>query len=95
MGSSHVDCVEQNLMLGGERDAEQYRISFSTSLPDVPRNGLRSFRSILGAKAPGLGVKSELEDSLLRLRLDVGAASLANGERRAVERLAVEMGFQD
>jgi hypothetical protein len=90
-----MNCIEQNLLLGGERDAQPYRISFATSLPDVARDGLHSPRSVLGAKTPGLGVKSEPEHSLLRLRLDRGAASLANGERRAVEWPAVEMDFQD
>src|SRR6267143_5095037 len=95
MGSSHVNHVEQNPKLSGERDAQAYRVPFAPSLPDVASDGLDSGRFVLGPKAARLAVKSELEDSLLRLRRDLGAARLANGERRAVDRLAVEMDLQN
>jgi len=90
-----VNRIEQNPLVCGERDAQQYRVPFAASLPDVAFDGLRSCSSVLGSKAAGHAVKSELEDSLLRLRLDVDAATLANGERRTVDGLAVESDFQN
>src|SRR6267143_378228 len=95
MGSSHVNHVEQNLKLSRERDAQADRVPFAPSLPDVASDGLDSGRFVLGPKAARRAVQSELEDSLLRLRRDLGAARLANGEGRAVDRLAVEMDLQN
>ena len=87
--------IEQNPSVRGERNAQPYGVPFAASLPDVALDGLRFGSSVLGPKAAGHTVKSELEDALLRLWLDVGAATLANGERRAVDGLAVESDFQD
>lgn len=87
--------VEQNPLVRGERDAQQYRVPFAATLPDVALEGLRVGRSRSGPKAAGHAGKVEPENSLLRLRLDVGAATLANGERRAVNGLAVERDVQN